>query len=355
MALTFFNSNQYSGANQVRAHKPGYLSVGTQTNCAELACAVGILDNALNYPHIHPGLIRKFLGAHAMYFRVYDKHVTTDSHQSSGLIKPYERLMQLAQVVSMPKLASALSYTLRQMAVDGWVENLEAYWSVFVDNHHIRSPEELRKPSTWLDVSMLEVLAEKLSIPIKVNCFQNEILRDSPQLPQQLKYNATAFHPVSNPWVTLELRSGHYRPWVASPEVFSPVATLPSLVVSEPVKKETEANEKIHRHLNRLVKRYQQIYEKLHSALYAQGSLTDPTLLNEYVQSIRVPAAADSYTVGVDNQRQLSLERLLRQQTQYSPMKTQIFRHHLLMDGVAKAVCLQSVEENTLLERLVYN
>ena len=138
-----------------------FVDVGGNGDCGFRAIAAGLLDYFLMHPRMNGELLNKVLSSHFSYFPT---HRTT----MPGLVKASERMERLIKQVRMTELLPAMAYTLRQLAVTELCENPALYRGAFIDRHETTTPEEMRKPTTWIDESSIAALARALAMPIEV-------------------------------------------------------------------------------------------------------------------------------------------------------------------------------------------
>jgi hypothetical protein len=264
------------GAGNLFNKEAVFVDVGGTGDCGFRSVAAGLIDNFITHPSVFPvELLKQVLEAHFNYF---PKHRT----DLPGLVKPSDRMNQLIINLSMGELVQSMAYTLRQLAVGELCRHPELYRGAFVNGHEQTSPDEMRKPSTWIDESSIAALANVLNMPIEVIVAHRE-----DALSMRLHYNPQA----ENLSVAVKLQGCHYIPRVIASERFNRAKS--QTVHLLPVVRESTVNdptlpeilERIAKDDRNLVRVFEDTSKNL-ALKVKMGDLSQDDLLTMYVNAM---------------------------------------------------------------------
>ena len=273
----FNNPSNHSVAPLSLDKKTIFVDVGGNGDCGFRAVAAGIIDNFLMHPRMmNAEFLKKLLDLH---FKLFPEQQTT----MPGLVTYAERMQQLIKQTRMGVLIQTLSYSLRQVAVHEMCTHPELYRGAFVQQNEQTTPEEMRKPTTWIDESSIAALAKALDMPIEVH-----VVEQVKTLAMRLIYNETA---KGAPPIVIQLQSGHYVPHVTMSERFTNMQSQPVRAL-QPVIDDTindRSLSEIHAIIaledERLLRAFENMCAKL-STMVAAGEIRKEHLLDVYVKGI---------------------------------------------------------------------
>ena len=260
------------------AQKAKFMDVGGNGDCGFRSVAAGLIDNFLTHPRKRNSeLLSKLVSNYYHYFPQYRRNMP-------GLVTPADRMEQLINRMPMAELIQTMAYTLRQMTVTELCANPERYRGAFVDQNENTSPEEMRKPGTWIDESSIAALASVLSISIEV-----QVVDRLKTIPLRMNYNETGLKDVLP--VVMKLEGNHYVPKITAIERFQTngvasvrtVTPAVKVIENDPIMPEILA--KITAEDERLVKSFEDRYHQLNVMVEAQELNLDK-LLSIYVKGM---------------------------------------------------------------------
>lgn len=259
-----------------RSSQRALVDVGGYGDCGFRALAAGILDNVL----LNKALLanKKLI---VTLFAAYDHYFSADLSQPGD---PYERLKHMFAVSAQrSELIIRLAYVLRQIAVSEMVSHPEHYPGAFIQDHEGTSPEDMRKPTTWIDESAIAALSNVLHLPVCVYAIESnkELANRIVYQPQSVKEHQDLPDPV-----VIQLASGHYQPLVKQSEVFQLNDISSRSILTSTVEHHdpqmTEILEKIKIHEEKVLTTFSHFYDEL-TNLLIDKKLDKAQLLSIYI------------------------------------------------------------------------
>lgn len=275
----FFTSEPTSLAPKQSDQKATFIDVGGNGDCGFRAVAAGIIDNFSKHSRkmMQKGLLEKLLSA---YYKYFPHHYSN----MPGLNTYADKMDRLIKHISRGELIQTMAYALRQMAVTEMCANPEQYRGAFVDQNENTSPEEMRKPATWIDETSIAALSNALSMPIEV-----QVVERLKTLPMRRHYNYTE-STKDVPPVVMKLEGNHYMPKITPTALFVSARTQgvraiqpANLPDSDPTMPEILA--KIAVEDERLIKSFEDRYRQLDGMVKAQ-ELNLEKLLAIYIKGM---------------------------------------------------------------------
>ena len=190
---------------------------------------------------------------------------------------------QLIKSVRVGELLQSMAYTLRQISVTEMCAHPEFYRGAFVDRNEGTTPEDMRKPTTWIDESSIAALAKAMAVSIEV-----QVVERVKSLPMRLRYNETSTDVA--PAVVMQLKNGHYIPRVSS-NCFSAVNTRLARTLS-PVTNGSPQDPSLTEIYSAIAledKRLNETFESTHrrlATMVSAGELSKDDLLSCYIKGM---------------------------------------------------------------------
>ena len=260
--------------------------VGRTGDSGFRAVALAFIDSYLTHPHMDDERLITVLNRHFSYF----------SQEQTVPVTPADRLQYLSKEVRL----SELQYTLRQMAVDEICANPANYRGAFVTPLRHITPEEMRRPTTWIEQHCFAAaMAKVLGIPIEV-----KVVDSRKTLPMRCFYHPSEDSQTNTPPIVIQLQGNRYSSQVGSSARY---ATLVNQIVGEvqPVSDSITNDPSLSEILTiidnedkHLVKVYEQTHHRL-AAMVKAEELNKADLLAIYVTGIARNLSGRTAYVGV--------------------------------------------------------
>lgn len=344
--------NQSAGQSSihvVNGQKKVAVDVGGQGDCGFRAVAAGLLDHVLGSDRSHDAVLKNVM---ERYFQYYPQFKPEGRYLTAK-----DRLESLSRNVHMPELITTLAYVLRQMAVDTLVENPSMYRGAFVHENEKTSPEEMRKPTTWIDETALAALANVLDIRISVS-----VVAPMRELPLHLNYNASETLKTEKPVVSVVLKDKHYVPKVKNPARFQALTQRKARAI-EPVEVQhlepsmEDILKRIQHEDQQMLNHFILTKKRIQSAVEA-GELSRDELFDYYIAGMESSDYLQGRVkqIGLDLGSQAFFNELMARNGQFSALHTQpaqMATHEdritqELIHALARAVSIGQMSEESL-------
>jgi hypothetical protein len=334
-----------------------YVDVGGYGDCGFRAIAAGLIDlyDSDKIPvniAVHRDMLRIIISRHYDYF---PRQEIVKKGAKYG-----EKFKDLIDTQPRSVLVETLAFTLRQLAVDEICKKPQLYRGAFIaDNNVAVSPEEMRKPTTYIDETAIAALSKVLNLPVQVT-----IVQRSKKLPNKLIYNQEAESKVA-PKIAVRLENKHYIPKVYQPKKFKPPVEHQVALIKKSIESPS-LRQKINHIVDpdmddimgiiekddiRMLKEYDEAVDKLEKAV-SSGELTKQDLLDTYIKGMKDSdyLRGRGKYIGMEHGNQRFFEELLhaygKQEDPYVNL-SQTHQQHIvgeLIQAISRAISVGQLE-----------